>query len=228
MTDDSIYVFSMFYLSAIVSPGPSMFMILSNSMNFSANHGIFCALGTVLGIAVQFLFTLYVIGYLNQYSIFISFLGLFLGLYLCYKGLKILFSTKNNNEKKVLSKIYNTEKSLISSLKEGFITDTLNPLALSFFFSIFTIYFPFESDYLTKVSYFFVTIFIGFVWYLGIALLMANRYFRKIIFHNCYFILNILLGTIMLYLSFILCYSNVNIVIEGILELEDLRLSLNY
>jgi threonine/homoserine/homoserine lactone efflux protein len=147
----NFYLIGLAYLIAVMSPGPSMAMIIRNSVNYSGLHGIFTALGTVGGISIQAAAVLVIMGDLVKNPKLQAFLAMILSIYLFYLSIEIfrkIFSNTND-----LLKSKDSMRSLLVAFKEGFLTDLFNPMALSFFLAIFTIYIPLDSTAFTKILY---------------------------------------------------------------------------
>src|SRR3989344_3197595 len=125
-------------LLAAMSPGPDFVVVTKNSLLGSRRTGLFTAVGVGFGILLHVAYSLLGIGFVISQSILLFSIIKYIGaLYLLYLGYKLLRAKKT-----VSSEIgVNDSKVAISALgalREGFLTNALNPKATLFFLSIFT------------------------------------------------------------------------------------------
>ncbi len=167
------------YFIAIVSPGPSFLVIFKNSIMFSKKSGIFTAIGTSCGIACQAFYVLLFVTLIDSTSLLFQFIKFACSAYLICLGIYTFLNRQQVDKKSV--KNQNKSFSFYHSLKEGFFVDVLNPLALSFFLGIFTVYIPKGVGYTYKGIVWFLIVFIGFCWFISLALLMNQEKIRNFI-----------------------------------------------
>jgi threonine/homoserine/homoserine lactone efflux protein len=197
--------FGIFYLLAVISPGPSLIVILKNSMRYSWKHGVFTSVGTVSGICLQSLVTLNFFNFIVKQDYVLSSIGIILSVYLCYIGCQHMVSLFRNKHSSgdiqfdtCKSKV---ERTLISVWKEGFIVDVLNPMALIFFFTIFSVHITPSNSLLVNFLYWIEVIFIGFLWYVGFAFLISIKFLQEIIFVKMHKVLNFAMSVMLLFLA---------------------------
>ena len=182
------------YLLAIMSPGPSILAIFRNCTLGNRQIGFFTAVGTITGIAFQALYVLIGLNFLHSYPSILLYVQIVCACYLIYLGLKSFFL------KTSFVKLTSLSLSKVAALKQGLLIDLLNPMALTFFISIFTIFVPNDSPFIFKVTCWFEIIVIGALWFFGSSLFFSSFVIQKImksIFGS--FITNIVSITLILF-----------------------------
>lgn len=204
----NFYYLAIAYTIALISPGPSLAVILKNSMNYSWKKGVFTAFGTVIGILCQAAIVLTFFDYIVQYETFYHILGVVLGLYLFFLGYKSFLSIRNIERNLETKYDACTSYSNFMAVQEGFFTDFFNPLALSFFFAIFSTYLDQNTNFFIKFLFWSEIVGIGFIWYVGVSLLFSIKSFQDIIFVKLKKPLNICLCFVLIFLSIQILYKN--------------------
>lgn len=197
--------FGMLYMVAIMSPGPSLVVILKNSMNYSSKNGFFTAIGTVSGIFLQSALTLLFFNIALKEGYLLSFIGVILSIYLFYIGFKHLFAFfKDERDCGNIQPDTGKGKTncfLFRSWRQGFLVDVFNPLALVFFFSIFSVYIKPDNSFLVNFLYWVEVILIGSIWYLSFSLLISTKFVQEIIFVKLRTFLNFAVSCMLLFLA---------------------------
>lgn len=158
------------YIVCIMSPGPDFVLIARNSLMYSRRTGVFTALGTSVSLAVHATYTLVGIALLISESVWgfraIQGMG---ALYLGYIGWQFLRSSASVIDAKGVER---SEKILspFTAFRQGFLTDLLNPMAMIFFLSIFSMVITEETPNAAKVLYGIVIFVLGFLWFSLVAL----------------------------------------------------------
>ncbi|MEN8236435.1 MAG: LysE family transporter [Pseudomonadota bacterium] len=153
------------YVVCIISPGPDFAMIARNSLMHSRRIGVFTAFGTSVSLAIHASYTLVGIALLINDSVWglriIQALG---AIYLCYIGWQSFRVATPVIDAKGVDK---SEQGLSSfaAFRQGFLTDLLNPMAVIFFLSIFSMVVTDETPHLAKVLYGAVIFILGFLWF---------------------------------------------------------------
>lgn len=170
------------YLLAIMSPGPSIIAIFRNSSIYGQKVGICTAIGTVTGIAIQ---SLYVpLGISFTYSLYImEILQIVCAAYLMYLGIAGLIRTIHNIDKITIEQANDNKQPMTpkEGFKQGFFIDALNPLALSFFLTIFTTFIAKDATTLFKVVYWFEIIIVGAIWFIGASIFISSKTIQSIL-----------------------------------------------
>lgn len=126
-------------LLAAMSPGPDFAVVVKNSLLYSRRAALFTSLGIGLGIFVHVAYSLVGIGFVISQSIVLFSIIKFLGAgYLIYLGIQLLSSKAAGTDMSVTKQAENNEISDAAALRQGFLTNALNPKATLFFLSVFT------------------------------------------------------------------------------------------
>ena len=157
-----------------VSPGPSLLLVVKNSVSYGKTNGIITGIAHGLGIFIYAILTILGVAFLyTKYPILINIISFILVLYLIYISYKLFYSEdeidlKGNNKKK-----YN------QNFTDGFMIAFLNPKITIFFGALFS---QFVNDNLTNVEKFqmaFAASFIDMIWYTFVSLIVGNSLIRK-------------------------------------------------
>ncbi len=134
----SFFAFGVVMFLAVVSPGPDFLVVSKNSIAHSRKIGFYTAVGIALGVFVHVAYTLVGIGVVISQSVivfsFIKFAG---AAYLIYLGVQLM-TEKGSAETDVATAEHHVAKTPLQALREGFITNVLNPKATLFFVSVFS------------------------------------------------------------------------------------------
>jgi len=170
------------YLLAIMSPGPSIIAIFRNSSIYSQKVGIYTAIGTVTGIALQSLYIL--IGMNFTYSLYImEILKIACAAYLIYLGIIGLLKIKLQADNKTFGEVNNINQTMspIQGFKQGFFVDALNPLALSFFLTIFSTFISKDATVLFKAICWLEIIVLGGIWFITASIFISSNAIQSIL-----------------------------------------------
>ena len=120
----------------VITPGPNMAIVIRNSLAHSRGAGIYTAAGLALGNLVHITYCLIGIGVLISQSIMLFNAIKWLGAgYLIYLGIKSLRAKQQTSVNQSLSA---PAFGRLDALRNGFLTDLLNPKATLFFLALFT------------------------------------------------------------------------------------------
>ncbi|MEK7618406.1 MAG: LysE family transporter [Patescibacteria group bacterium] len=123
---------------AVMSPGPDFVLTVRNALVYSRRSGLFTALGLSLGMVVHIAYCLLGIGLLISKSIVLfSVIKLFGAGYLIFLGVKSLRS-KSSIANIDASRSVNEDMSKFIVIKQGFLTNVLNPKVTLFLLALFT------------------------------------------------------------------------------------------
>jgi len=156
MNTDIVLVYAVVAFFYVISPGPAIFLALSNGMsNFKAV--VFSSLGNIIGLFLLSLVSIIGLGALIVTSsvlfLFVKIIG---AVYLIYLGIKqFQLSRSMKQTSKVV--IMQTQRSNQSYFFEGFFLAATNPKPILFFISIFPQFLDLEVN---LVPQFFVLTFI--------------------------------------------------------------------
>lgn len=126
----------MVHMLGLVSPGPDFALTVKNSLVHGRKAGVYSALGIAAGIAVHVSYSLLGIGFIISQSILLFSIVKYAGAaYLVYIGFKALKAKKASE---IEIEKTETHMSPRGALKQGFVTNVLNPKATLFIFGVFT------------------------------------------------------------------------------------------
>ena len=183
-----------------MSPGPSMALIIRNSIRFGRVSGLLSSIGHAIGIGIYA-----AISIAGLQLILISNIIIFNTIQLCGSIflliLGILF-LKNSGES--LS-IEDDQKSL-NSFFQGFAISILNPKILIWFAAIFSQFIEVSSTSLTKFMMVFIASSIDGIWYIILTIIVTSFGLKKFIENNTKNIQNIS-GLVLILISLIILYQ---------------------
>ena len=183
-----------------MSPGPSMALIIRNSIKFGRISGLLSSIGHAIGIGIYA-----VISIAGLQLILISNIIIFNAIQFCGSIflliLGILF-LKNSGES--LS-IADDQKSL-NSFFQGFAISILNPKILIWFAAIFSQFIEVSSTSLTKFMMVFIASSIDGIWYIILTIIVTSFGLKKFIENNTKTIQNIS-GLVLILISLIILYQ---------------------
>ena len=172
----NIFVWSQLALVCLLgamSPGPSLAVIIRNSITYNRIAGIFSSVGHGLGIGLYA--TIAVVGlgviiqtYVNLFVIIQVIGSIFLA------GLGLIFIFKSNNKVEIDQPTVNT-----NSFLQGFLIAFLNPKILIWFTAIYSHFIRSEADNLEKTILISTAAIIDTVWYTIVSILVTGYGFKS-------------------------------------------------
>ena len=163
------------YISGIMLPGPSITLLLRNALVYSRSSSMFCALGIMVGIAIQSGLVLLGFTFINHEGLFFKTLKIICPLFLIYLGIASGYSfLKDMGKKEKLITSETQDSGKYVAFLEGFLIEIFNPLALTFFISISTSIVKLSSPTYIKFGYWLEIITLGPIWFFGISFLASS------------------------------------------------------
>ncbi|PJD98330.1 MAG: amino acid transporter [Parachlamydia sp.] len=187
-------------LLAAISPGPDFCIVVRNSLSFSRKSGLLTALGVSLALMVHLFYTLVGIGVLIAESPVVYTLLKYTGVgYLFYLGLNSLLASFKNAPRLELE-YADSFKDMppLTALRQGFLTNLLNPKAALFFISLFAQLIDIHTPLLIKLEYAFINWSIGLAWFLALVFLITSEGIIKKISHARLYIDRVMGSALML------------------------------
>jgi homoserine/homoserine lactone efflux protein len=136
MTFETWLTFAVAYTIISVIPGPSVAVVLAQSLSRGLGAGLFCVLGDLIGGIVVMSLAYTGLGVILQVSIELFQLIKWLGVaYMAYLGLTQIVQAKQLAESDMLLKTL--PQSSWVSLHTGFVAGVLNPKAIIFYLAFF-------------------------------------------------------------------------------------------
>ncbi len=192
--------FALVCLLGAMSPGPSLALIIRNSISYNRMSGIIASVAHGLGICVYATVTVIVLEFILRNSETIFFVIQICGsLFLVILGL--IFILKKNNEKQI-----ETSQIHSSSFAQGFIIAIINPKILIWFTAIYSQFIDINATFLNKTILVLTPSIIDTVWYSLVAILVTGYGLKEILNKNK-FVIQKIIGILLIIISFSLIYS---------------------
>ena len=167
-------------LMGAMSPGPSLALIIRNTIKKNRFNGILTAISHGLAVSIYALFAVLGLGFLLQthqeFFIGLKILGsislLILGIYFFINAKTI----ENNN--------YNKQKLSSNSFLQGFFVAFLNPKILVFFVALFSQFISTEATKMEKLILVLTSGIIDIIWYVFVAVFITTYSIKKFIYSH--------------------------------------------
>ena len=195
--------FAAICLIGAMSPGPSMALIIRNSIKYGRISGILFSLGHAIGIGIYA--TVSVLGLqfilINNLFLFnaIQFCG---SVFLLILGILFLRDTAHN-----LS-LENEQKN-VNSFMQGFAISILNPKILIWFAAIFSQFIEISSTNFVKVAMVLIASSIDGLWYIILTIVVTGFGLKQFLEHNTNIIQKIS-GVILISISIIILHKTLS------------------
>ncbi len=190
-------------LVGAMSPGPSLALIIRNSVKFNRTAGILSAIGHGLGIGVYASLAILGLHVVLSNSLFIfksiQFVGSF---FLLLLG--ILFILDKSNELKI-----EEQQKSINSFIQGFAIAIFNPKILIWFAAIYSQFIILDSSILTNTILVLTATLIDSIWYIIVAFVVTGYGFKEF-FQKRKIIIQKISGYVLILISILLIYNLFN------------------
>ena len=186
-----------------MSPGPSMALIIRNSIKYGRVSGILSSVGHAIGIGIYA--TVSVVGLqiilINNIFLFntIQFCG---SVFLLVLGILFLRDTGQK-----LS-IQDKQKS-VNSFMQGFAISILNPKILIWFAAIFSQFIEISSTNFVKLTMVLIASSIDGLWYIILTIIVTGFGLKQFLENNTKIIQNIS-GAVLIFISIIILYNTLS------------------
>ena len=183
-----------------MSPGPSMALIIRNSIKYGRVSGLLSSVGHAIGIGIYA--SISVVGLqiilINNIFVFntIQFCG---SIFLLILGILFL---KNSGEKLSLE----DDQKNLNSFIQGFAISILNPKILIWFTAIFSQFIDVSSTSMTKFIMVFMASSIDGIWYIIVTIVVTGFGLKQFLENNTKTIQNIS-GIVLIFISLIIFYK---------------------
>ena len=192
--------FAIVCLLGAMSPGPSLALIIRNSINFNRTSGIVASIAHGLGICIYATVTVIVLEFILKNSKTIFFVIQICGsVFLIILGLIFIFK-KNNEIQKESYQIHS------NSFAQGFIIAIINPKILIWFTAIFSQFIDINASLLNKTILILTPSIIDAIWYSLVAILVTGYGLKEILNKN-QFVIQKIIGILLILIAFSLIYS---------------------
>ena len=195
--------FAAICLIGAMSPGPSMALIIRNSIKYGRLSGILFSLGHAIGIGIYA--TVSVLGLqfilINNLFLFnaIQFCG---SVFLLILGILFLRNTAHN-----LS-LENEQKN-VNSFMQGFAISILNPKILIWFTAIFSQFIEISSTNFVKLAMVLIASSIDGLWYIMLTIVVTGFGLKQFLEHNTNIIQKIS-GVVLISISIIILHKTLS------------------
>ena len=182
---------------AVISPGPDFIIVTSQSINYGRLNAIKTSIGISFGILIHIILSIFGVNYIFvNNTIFYDLVKYICFIYLFYFSLSLIFSKKKHN-----NILHNNNKSIYKNpFLIGFLTNLLNPKALVFFISIFSIFVNQLTPFYIRVIYGMWMVFATCFWFCIISIFFTLDFSKN--FLNKYsIIISKIMGIILLIIS---------------------------
>lgn len=192
--------FALICIVGAMSPGPSMALIIRNSIKYGRVSGLLSSVGHAIGIGIYA--SISVVGLqlilINNIFVFntIQFCG---SIFLLILGILFL---KNSGEKLSLE----DDQKNLNSFIQGFAISILNPKILIWFTAIFSQFIEASSTSITKLTMVFMASSIDGIWYIIVTIVVTGFGLKQFLENNTKTIQNIS-GIVLIFISLIIFYK---------------------
>ena len=195
--------FAIVCLLGAMSPGPSLALIIRNSINFNRMSGIIASIAHGLGICVYATVTVIILEFILKNSEKIFFVIQICGsLFLIILGLIFIFKKDNENNIKSYQMHSN-------SFVQGFIIAIINPKILIWFTAIYSQFIDINASLINKTILVLTPSIIDTIWYSLVAILVTG-YGLKEILNKRKIIIQKIIGGLLILMALSLIYSLVS------------------
>ena len=186
--------FAIVCLLGAMSPGPSLALIIRNSINFNRMSGILAAIAHGLGICVYATVTVIILEFILKNSEAIFFVIQICGsLFLIILGLIFIFKKDNGNQ----IEAYQIHS---NSFAQGFVIAIINPKILIWFTAIYSQFIDINASLINKTILVLTPSIIDAIWYSLVAILVTG-YGLKEILNKRKFIIQKIIGVLLILIA---------------------------
>ena len=164
------------HLFAVASPGPDFLLVTRQSLRFGRSVAIWASAGIATGIIFHSFIAITGVSLLISSSPdFFNWLKMIAAVYIAYLGCLSLFAKPNplNNENRKHNENY------LGSYVLGLITNILNPKAILFFITLFTVVVNESTTTILLLFYGLYMSITTFIWFTGISYIFSNQVLTK-------------------------------------------------
>tara|TARA_B100001964_G_C13913543_1_gene457005 strand:- start:11 stop:622 length:612 start_codon:yes stop_codon:yes gene_type:complete len=190
-------------LLGAMSPGPSLALIIRNSINYNRLSGIISSIGHGLGIGIYAIVTVFLLEIILQNSEKIFFFIQICGsIFLIVLG--FFFVLKNNKNK------IETYKINSNSFFQGFVIAIINPKILIWFIALYSQFIDINANLIDKTILILTPSIIDAIWYSVVAILVTG-YGLKEFFNKRKLVIEKIIGSLLILIGISLIYSLTNL-----------------
>ena len=164
------------HLFAVASPGPDFLLVTRQSLRFGRTVAIWASAGIATGIIFHSFIAITGVSLLiSSNPDLFDWLKMIAAVYIAYLGCLSLFAKPNplNNENRKHNENY------LGSYVLGLITNILNPKAILFFITLFTVVVNESTTTILLLFYGLYMSITTFIWFTGISYIFSNQVLTK-------------------------------------------------
>ena len=195
--------FAAICLIGAMSPGPSMALIIRNSIKYGRLSGILFSLGHAIGIGIYATVSVLGLQFILMNNLFLFNAIQFCGsVFLLILGILFLRDTAHN-----LS-LENEQKN-VNSFMQGFAISILNPKILIWFAAIFSQFIEISSTNFVKLAMVLIASSIDGLWYIILTIVVTGFGLKQFLEHNTNIIQKIS-GVVLISISIIILHKTLS------------------
>lgn len=187
---------------AVISPGADFAVVTKNSYLYGRKTGIYTSIGIALGVLVHVCYTILALTFIMAYTPnilnIVKYVGAF---YLIYLGLKTF------NQKPITETTLTTLIKPLVALKNGFLTNALNPKTTLFVISTYTQIVNLMTPKTILFGYGLFMSFAHLFWFGSVAILFSSLVLRQKMLKK-QIVINRVIGIIFCLLGIALLFTN--------------------
>ena len=195
--------FVMICIVGAMSPGPSMALIIRNSIKYGRLSGILSSVGHAIGIGIYA-----AVSVAGLQIILINNIFLFNAIQFCGSVflliLGIIFLRDSGHKLSI-----EDEQKNVNSFMQGFAISILNPKILIWFAAIFSQFIEISSTNFIKLTMVFIASSIDGLWYIILTIIVTGFGLKQFLENNTKIIQNIS-GVVLIFISIIILYKTLN------------------
>lgn len=187
---------------AVISPGADFVVVTKNSYIYGRKTGIHTSVGIALGVLVHVCYTILALTFVIAYTPCILNIVKYIGaIYLIYLGFKTF------NQKPITETTLTTLIKPLIALKNGFLTNALNPKTMLFVISTYTQIVNLMTSKTILFGYGLFMSFAHFFWFGSMAILFSSVVLRQKMLKK-QIVINRVIGAILCSLGIALSFTN--------------------
>ncbi|AMC36536.1 LysE family translocator [Janthinobacterium sp. B9-8] len=200
---NEIFAVALITILAVISPGADFAMVTRNSYLYGRKAGLLAALGIALGVQIHVMYTMLGVGLIiSQSPTLFTVIKIAGAIYLIYIG----YTTFTSKSKLDIDLSADSGLSPFSALRNGFLTNVLNPKTTLFVVSTYTQVVNPSTPLAQQIGYgLFMSLAHG-IWFALVALFFSHQTLRSAMI-NGQSVLNKIIGSALLGLGVSLAFA---------------------
>lgn len=168
-----VFYLSLLNVLAAMSPGPDMAVVVQHVLDHGRRAGIWTAVGIASALLVHMTYSAFgLVPLLKQHHYVMIFLGFLGGSYMLFLGLRVWCASSSEPEK-----VFNQSSKNFSARRAwqtGLLTNLLNPKAVLFIVSMFTLIASYHLNVFQKIGVVFFLSCTSLLWFVVLSLMISH------------------------------------------------------